>query len=186
MHGGHIPLCTRFMDAHIIASHSNGNSALQLQARVGIGSTKAAWLLPHNLRRAMVDPERSLLQEIVEVDETGMPFRRKANPTRRPVERPADEPDSSRKIRVVGAVELAQDGHPGRIRLAQIFDRSSKTLHGLNARMVEPGAHVVTDGLISYKNMPGNTHEPRVVPGRKTHEILHWVHLGLLKPQAMG
>lgn len=146
------------MTAHIVASHSNGISALQLQAQVGIGSYKTAWLLLHKLRRAMVDPDRSLLQEIVEIDETEMPFRRKADPT----ERPAGEPGSSNKIRVVGAVELSEDGHPRRIRLEQIFDRSSKTLHGFVGRMVEPGAHVITDRLISYENMPNNTHEPRV------------------------
>ena len=172
MHGSHLPLRTWFMAAHIVAIHSNGISALQVQAHVGIGSYKAAWLLLHKLRRAMVDPDRDLLQEIVEIDEAEMPFRRKADP----VGRPAQEPESSRKIRVVGAVELSEDGHPRRIRLEQIFYRSSKTLHGFVGRMVEPGAHVITDGLISYENMPNNTHEPRVVSGQKAHEILHWVH----------
>lgn len=84
MHGSHLPLRTWFMAAHIVASHSNGISAIQLQAQVGIGSYKAAWLLLHKLRRAMVDPDRGLLQEIVEVDETEMPFRRKADPYRAP------------------------------------------------------------------------------------------------------
>jgi hypothetical protein len=68
-----------------------------------------------------------------------MPFRRKADP----IERPAGVSDSSKKIRVVGAVELSPDGHPRRIRLEQISDRSSKTLHGFVGRMVEPGAHVI-------------------------------------------
>jgi hypothetical protein len=172
MHGSHLPLRTWFMAAHIVASHSNGISAIQVQAQLGIGSYKAAWLLLHKLRRAMIDPDRSLLQEIVEVDETEMPFRRKADP----VERPAEESDFYRKIRVVGAVELSPDGHPRRIRLEQIADRSSKTLHGFVGRRIEPGAHVITDGLISYENMPNNTHEPRVVSGRKAHEVLHWVH----------
>ena len=45
-----------FMAAHIMASHSNGISALQLQAQLGLGSYKTAWLLLHKLRRAMVDP----------------------------------------------------------------------------------------------------------------------------------
>jgi len=71
MHGSRLPLRTWFIAAHIVASHSNRIPALQLQAQVGIGSTKAAWLLLHKLRRAMVDPDRSLLQQIVEVDETG-------------------------------------------------------------------------------------------------------------------
>ncbi len=129
MHGSHLPLRTWFMAAHIVASHSNGISALQLQAQVGIGSTKAAWLLLHRLRRAMVDPDRGLLQQIVVLDETGMPFRRKADP----IERPAGDPDSSKKIRVVGAVELSQVGHPRRIRLEQIFDRSSKVCMAFSA-----------------------------------------------------
>ena len=80
MHGSHLALRTWFMAAHIVASHSNGIPAIQLQAQVGIGSYKAAWLLLHKLRRATADPDRCLRQEIVEVDETGMPFRRKADP----------------------------------------------------------------------------------------------------------
>ena len=113
MHGNHLPLRTLFLAAHIVASHSNGISALQLQAQVGIGSDKAAWLLLHKLRRGMVDPGWSLLQEIVEVDETEMPFRRKADPTKRPAERPAEEPDSSKKIRVVGLSSSRKTGTPG-------------------------------------------------------------------------
>ncbi len=60
---------TWFLAAHLVATHSNGMSALQLQAQPGIGSCKTAWLLLHKLRRAMVDPDRSLLQGIAEVDE---------------------------------------------------------------------------------------------------------------------
>jgi len=87
---------------------------------------------------------------------------------------------------VVKAVQLSQDGHLRRIRLERIFERSSKTLHRFVGRMVEPGAHVITDGLISYENMPGNTHEPRVVSGRKAHEILQWVHSGISQTSSDG
>ena len=68
---------TWFLAAHIVASHSNGISALQLQAQLGLGSYKTAWLLLQKLRRAMVDPGRSPLQTLVEIDETEMPFRSK-------------------------------------------------------------------------------------------------------------
>src|SRR5947208_3696082 len=62
MHRSKLPLRTWFAAIHQLASHSNGISAEQAQAQFGIGSYKTAWLLLHKLRRAMVSPERSLLQ----------------------------------------------------------------------------------------------------------------------------
>src|ERR1700754_3604795 len=38
MHRTHLPLRTWFLAAHLVATHSNGISALQLQAKLGIGS----------------------------------------------------------------------------------------------------------------------------------------------------
>src|SRR6266566_2180458 len=70
MHRSKLPLRTWFEAIHQLASHSNGISAEQAQAQFGIGSYKTAWLLLHKLRRAMVSPERSLLQAMVEADET--------------------------------------------------------------------------------------------------------------------
>lgn len=172
MHGSHLPLRTWFMAAHIVASHSNGISAIQLQAQVGLGSYKTAWLLLHKLRRAMVDPDRGLLQEIVEIDETEMPFRSRVEL----LERKQSTRDISPKIKVVGAVELSEDGHPRRIRLEQIFDKTKATLHDFIERNVEPGALVRSDGLISYENLPNHSHQAYVVTGKVAHEILHWVH----------
>jgi len=80
MHRSHLPLKTWFTAIHILTSHANGVSALQLQAQLGLGSYKSAWLLLHKMRRAMVDPGRSLLQGVVEIDETEMPLRRKDDP----------------------------------------------------------------------------------------------------------
>lgn len=80
MHRTHLPLRTWFLAAHLISTHSNGISALQLQAKLGIGSYKSAWLLLHKLRRAMVDPERDPLEGMIEVDETSIIYRTKEDP----------------------------------------------------------------------------------------------------------
>src|ERR1700721_1857080 len=63
-HLSHLPLLTWFMAIYAIASHSNGISALQLQAQLGLGSYKTAWLMLQKLRRAMIDPDRSLLEDL--------------------------------------------------------------------------------------------------------------------------
>jgi predicted RNA-binding Zn-ribbon protein involved in translation (DUF1610 family) len=79
-HRSKLPMLTWFLAIYAIASHSNGISALQLQAQLGLGSYKTAWLMLQKLRRAMVDPDRDLLADLVEVDETEIPYRAKNDP----------------------------------------------------------------------------------------------------------
>ena len=162
-------------------------SALQLQAQLGLGSCKTAWLLLLKLWRAMVSPDRNPLKDIVEIDETEMPFRSRHDR----VDRPKGGRSPVGKMFVGCAVELSDDGQPRRIRLEHIPDGASKTLHGFIGRAEEPGAHVITDGWPGYENPPADTHEPKADTGRKAqeilhhaiphhailhHEILHWVH----------
>ena len=73
LHGSKLPLTLWFWAAYLMATHSNGISALQLQKQLGLGSYKSAWLLCAKLRRAMVAPNRALLSGLVEVDETEVP-----------------------------------------------------------------------------------------------------------------
>lgn len=61
--GTHLPMRTWFLAAYLLATHSNGMSALQLQPKLGLGSYKTAWLLL--LRRAMVNPDRRPLRGMV-------------------------------------------------------------------------------------------------------------------------
>ena len=55
--------------AYFDMTHTNGISALQLQAKIGLGSYKSAWLLLHKLRKVMINPKRIPLRGVVEVDE---------------------------------------------------------------------------------------------------------------------
>lgn len=71
MHGSKLKLTAWFWAAYLMATHSNGISAAQLQLQLGIGSYKTPWLLCAKLRWAMVDPDRNLSTGLV--DETTIP-----------------------------------------------------------------------------------------------------------------
>jgi hypothetical protein len=182
MHGSKLPLTVWFWAAYLMATHSNGISALQLQKQLGLGSYRTAWMLCAKLRRAMVAPGRQPLAGLVEVDEAELPCRTKNDP-------PSGGGGRSHqgKILLAGAVEVQGDG-PGRIRLSTIPDFSARSLHGFLNDAVAPGATVKTDGWSGYPGAPGVTHDPHVVGPMAAHIILPWVHrvFSNLKTWALG
>jgi transposase-like protein len=187
MHRSHLPLSIWFWAAYLMATHSNGMSALQLQSQLSIGSYKTAWLLAMKLRRAMVAPGRSPLGGLVEVDETTIPFRTKDDP-------PAGGQGRSHigKLLVVGAVEIKSGKKArlmlGRVRFATITDYRADTIHTFMKDNIEPGSVAKTDGLASYLGAPDMTHEPHVVGTMAAHIILPAIHLVFsnLKTWALG
>jgi hypothetical protein len=74
MYRSKLPLTVWFWAAHLMATHSNGMSAVQFEAQLGI-TYKTAWLLAQKLRRSMIDPQREPLEGVVEVDQAEIPFR---------------------------------------------------------------------------------------------------------------
>ena len=170
MHGSKLPLTVWFWAAYLMATHSNGIAALQLQKQLGLGSYKSAWLLAAKLRQAMVAPHRSPLAGLVEIDETVIPHRTKADPPAGGQGRSADG-----KMLVAGAVEV-HDGGPGRVRLAPIADFSASSLHAFIKANVAAGATAKTDGWSSYTGAPGVTHDPHVVGPMAAHVVLPWAH----------
>ena len=70
MHGTHTSLRLWFWAAYLVATHTPGISAVQLQRQLGISRYETGWLMLQKLRRAMVAPEREPLRDEVEVDET--------------------------------------------------------------------------------------------------------------------
>jgi transposase-like protein len=182
MHRSHLPLTTWFWAAYLMATHSNGISALQLQAQLGIGSYKTAWLLARKVRRAMVDPERLPLAGLVEVDEASLPQRTKT-------ELPGGGQGRARrgKMPIVGAVEL-RAGKPGRLRLAAIADYSAASLHGFLARSIAPGSTIKSDAWSGYPGAAQMRHEPHTIGPMAAHLVLPWTHRAFanLKRWALG
>ena len=134
MHRSKLPLTTWFWAAHLMATHSNGMSARQLEDQLGV-TYKTAWLLTQKLRRSMIDPNREPLEGVVEVDQAEIPFRE------------GDaffEPGNAGKILVIGAVvviERASNQAKPRRKHAKYLDTRSGRL-----RLDRNAARLVASG----------------------------------------
>ena len=170
MHASKLPLTTWFWAAFLMATHSNGISALQLQSQLGLGSYRTAWMLCAKLRRAMVNPERQLLGGLVEADETIIPFRTKHDPVVSPAGR-----SGVGKMLVAGAVEV-DGGRPRRARLKVIEGFDKQALHAFVLGAVAPQTQLLTDDWPSYRDIPGVRHKAVTVGPMAGHIALPWTH----------
>ncbi len=194
MHRTRLALTVWFWAAHLMATHSNGMSARQLEDQLGL-TYRTAWLLAQKLRRSMVDPDREPLEGVVEVDQAEVPFRE------------GDaffEPGTAGKILVIGAVEVIErdthqskprrkhakylDTRSGRVRLAVIADNTAASLEAFVSANVKPGATLLTDGHASYPGLTDYRHDPRVVGKMAAHVVLPWIHriFALMKRWGLG
>jgi transposase-like protein len=146
MHRSKLHLMTWFWAAHLMATHSNGMSARQLEDQLGV-TYKTAWLLTQKLRRSMVDPNRTLLEGVVEVDQAEIPFR---------IGDTYFEPGNAGKILIAAAIEVIdRDTHraksrrkgakylgtrSGRLRLALIADNTAASIEAFVRANVKPGS----------------------------------------------
>jgi transposase-like protein len=194
MHRSKLPLTVWFWAAHLMSTHSNGMSARQLADQLGL-TYKTAWLLTQKLRRSMVDPDRELLEGVVEVDQAEIPFR--AGDT-------VFDPGNSGKILIAGAVEVIDRGTgqakprpkkakyldtlSGRIRLAMIADNSAASIEAFVRTNVKRGTTLLTDGHASYPGLTDYRHDPRVVGKMAAQVVLPWVHrvFSLVKRWGLG
>ena len=152
LHGTRLPLRDRFSAAYLVATHTPGISAVQLQRQLGLRRYKTAWGLLQKLRRAMVRPERDRISGEIEVDETyigGLEEGRGAGRLR-----------WSTKTIAVGAVEIRGHGS-GRVRLSVVDDLSAASLVGFLEQSVAPGSVVLTDGWGGYRPLVNKGYDHR-------------------------
>ena len=171
LHGSKLALTVWFWAAYLMATHSNGIAALQLQNQLGIGSYRSAWLLAAKLRKAMVDPERDPLSGLIEVDETALAFRTKNDPVAGGAGRSHDG-----KLLVVGAVEVGDGNAPGRLRLAEIASYGAESLNRFIGHNIAAASTAKTDGWAGYAAAPVETHDPHVIGSMAAHLVLPWIH----------
>jgi len=166
MHRSHLPIQEWFWAAYLMATHTPGISALQLQRQLGIGGYQNAWHMLHRLRKGMVNDTRTKLTGLVEVDETfvGGPVKGKKG---RGVAAAED------KSLVVGAVEVLaykdaegrRRERAGRLRLTPISDASAESLGAFLSQSIEAGSRIRTDGWKGYSDtaLEDYIHHVRVI-----------------------
>jgi transposase-like protein len=164
LHRTRVPLCLWFWAAYLVATHTPGMSAVQLQRQLGLRRYETAWVVLQKLRRAMVRPERDRIRGVVEVDESYIGGTEEGR-------RGGRQRDSSKAI-VVAAVEVKGQGS-GRVRMASVEDVSAASLVPFVLSAVEPGSIVRTDGWRGYDPLTkaGYVHQPKTVGKAKNASI---------------
>lgn len=153
MHRTRTPLTLWFWAAYLVATHTPGISAVQLQRQLAIGRYETAWLILQKLRRAMLAPEREPLKGEVEVDEGFVGGRDSERRGGR---------DRTGKILVGAAVEVRGSGS-GRVRLSVLQDASGNSLQAFIKGAVTDAAIIHTDGWNGYNGLTGLGYDHRPI-----------------------
>lgn len=169
MEKSHIPICKWLLAAWMLVSSKGGIAAIELARQIGVSDETAHTML-HKLRHAMVDPDRSQLNGVVEVDETyiGAPH---SGPRGR---------GALGKVIVVGAIEAGTGRPIKRLRLRAIEDAKGSTLELFVRDAVALGSTVETDGNPAYNRLSkiGYKHAPiSTAWGAEQDDVLPALHV---------
>lgn len=184
------PLRVWLSGAWYVTNQKLGVSALGLKRVLGLGSYETAWTMLHRLRRAMVRPDRELLQGVVEVDETYLAISDRDAPV--PKGQRHRRKSHTHQVLVVIAVELHEPRGFGRIRLRRIDNDSAEQVIPFVQANIEHGSQVRTDGSAAYRELKalGYEHHRTVMLGSDTpaHVSMAGVHrvASLIKRWILG
>ena len=164
-----VPLNTWFWAAYLLASHTPGVSATQLQRQLGLSRYETTFQILHKLRAGMVRPDADRIGghagEHVEVDETWVGGRTRG-----------EGKGVHDQVLVAAAVEVKQrepgskldkrkgGRYAGRLRLAIVPDRTARSLAGFVEAAIQPGSMVITDGWNSYKGLTKRGYDHLAAP----------------------
>jgi len=167
----HTPLSVWFWAAYLVTSQTPGISAVQFQRQLGLSCYETAFQILHKLRVGMVRPDQDRIggkpEEFVEADETYVGGRTRGKGR-----------GVHDMVIVAGAVEVCQRKHAsslnkrktgryaGRVRLALVPDRSSKSLGGFIESAVAPSTTIITDDWSGYAGLTKRNYLHTAVPER--------------------
>jgi transposase-like protein len=171
MHRSHVGIQEWFWAAYLVATHTPGFSAKQLERQIGC-AYRTAWFMLHRLRRAMVNDARSRLEGNIETDETivGGPVKGK---------RGRGVTVAATKTLVFGAVEVSSytDKHgkaterANRIRLAIARKADEESIGQFLMQNVAERSTIRTDGWKGYSKTALADYRHRQSPGARAAHI---------------
>ncbi len=154
LHGSKVALHDWFQAAWLMTSLKPGISALQLEQQIGLRFA-TAWLLLHKLRRATVNPERTLLQGDIEMDDAwvgGVQVGLKGGHQRA----------GRTALQIIVAVER-RGAALGRVRMAVLPNDDAQSIAAFVASSIAEGSVIYSDAHRGY---------PAALKGRYTHKPL--------------
>lgn len=170
MHRSRQPLSYWLLAAWMLVTDKRGVSATLLARDLDL-RLETAWNMLHKLRAAMVDPDRTPLRGLVEVDETLVGgIRRGAG---------KGTWKGAQQI-VVGALEVRGKHTPGRIRLRHLTEGREVLALQFLKESVDPDSTVRTDGGYLYKNLLDHGFNHDIVStahGARQEDVLPALHL---------
>jgi len=159
-HRSHTPPSTWFAAIWFVTSQKNGVSAKGLQDALGFGSYETAWAWLHKLRRAMVRPERELLDGVVELDQSFLGGRSTGKPG-----------GSTDKAPITIAVERTDRGRLGRVRLDLAEAPGGVSMVDFACQVIAPGATIHTDGARVFTRLTAKGYMHQPTPGNKAADL---------------
>jgi len=149
-----------------------------------------------SLYRVVLRLAGSRLEGVVEMDEAFIPYRTKNDPLT-----PVGGRSKIGRIQVIGAVEVGEeevateDGKGvivkhwlGRIRLDAAPDAGRVAMQSFCEKNLLESTAIATDGLQTYKALPGRSVTVKTRPYMEAHVSLPWIHrvFSNLKTWALG
>ncbi|MCL4540608.1 MAG: IS1595 family transposase [Bacteroidetes bacterium] len=159
----HLELTYWFLGAYLMATVTPGISARQFARQTGL-SYETAYMLLMKLRAGLVNPFRSKLKGVIEVDETYIGGKEEGKRGR----------GASGKALVVGAIEVIDTSKKqigGRIRMRRIFTPSGENLLKFIQDNIEIGSTIITDGWQGYNIVEAYGYRHDIIKGESSVEV---------------
>lgn len=172
-HKSHLPLCKWFWAIFLMATSKKGVSMLYLQRQLGIKTYRAAWLMGHKIRHAMLN--RNMLYPLrgtVQADEIFIGGKRS---------KAARKALGTNKTSFLIGVEEGAKAQPRFVTFEELKNIYDEQILAAIEKHVKKGSKIKSDGSGAYKKAAkkGYAHERSVYSHdpQKTAEHLKWVNM---------